>query len=226
MLGASPFPPTLEISGGAERFCVRRIFAVGRNYAAHAREMGNDPDREAPVFFTKIPDGLVPSGAAVPYPPKTKDLHFEVELVVAIGEDGANLSIAASRARIFGYAVGVDLTRRDLQAAARAAGGPWDMAKSFDACAPCGALSMAAQTQLASAARIILDVNGVRRQDAALSEMIWSPEEIVSKLSETLHLRAGDLIFTGTPAGVGPLQRGDRVEAKIEGLSPLTFSIV
>lgn len=210
-----PPTPSLPILGDARRFPVRRILCVGRNYAAHAREMGADPDREAPFFFSKPADALAPEGGRVPYPSATTDLHHEVELVAAVGAD----------ARIVGWAVGVDLTRRDLQAQAKAAGRPWDAAKGFDASAPVGPLTPADRVG-EPAGRIRLLVDGEVRQDADLSDMIWSPQEVLAKAAELWRLQPGDLIFTGTPEGVGPLRRGARVEASIEGLEPLTFEVV
>jgi fumarylpyruvate hydrolase len=215
-------PPTLAIAGRAERFPVRRIYCVGQNYADHAREMGSDPERQAPFFFSKPADAVVPSGSVLPFPPATENLHHEVELVLALGGGGAGVSVAAAGALVFGCAVGVDLTRRDLQAAAKAAGRPWDMAKGFDRSAPIGAIMVGAPPVAAS---IALSVNGESRQAGQLSDMIWSPAEIVATLSTYVTLAPGDLIFTGTPAGVGPLRRGDGVVARIEGLPELSFSV-
>ena len=207
-------PTSLPVVGGAARFPVRRIFCVGRNYAAHAREMGGDPGREAPFFFTKPADAVVSDGADIPYPSATAELHHEVELVCAIGPGGG----------IFGWAVGVDLTRRDLQAAAKARGGPWDAAKAFDHSAPCGPLTLAADLPEPAGA-ISLAVNGDIRQNGDLADMIWRPAEVVAEASKLWALAPGDLIFTGTPEGVGPLARGDRVEARCAGLAPLSFTV-
>lgn len=203
--------PSLPILGRDQRFPVHRILCVGQNYAAHAREMGQA--RAEPFFFSKPADALVCDGADPTYPSATQDLHHEVELVCAIGEEG----------RIVGWAVGCDLTRRDLQAAAKAAGRPWDAAKGFDQSAPCGALTLGDLPDPAAA--ITLRVNGQARQSGRLDDMVWSPDEIVRKAATLWTVQPGDLIFTGTPEGVGPLMPGDRVEAAIEGLSPLSFTV-
>jgi fumarylpyruvate hydrolase len=203
--------PSLPIAGRSERFPVRRILCVGQNYAAHAREMGHE--RAEPFFFSKPADAVVTDGADPVYPIATSDLHHEVELVCAIGPDGD----------IVGWAVGCDLTRRDLQAAAKAKGRPWDAAKGFDRSAPCGALTMGPLPDPAAA--IALTVNGETRQSGRLDDMIWSPAEVLEKARTLWDVRAGDLIFTGTPEGVGPLVPGDRVEALIAGLSPLSFTM-
>lgn len=209
----SPAPtPSLPIDDDARRLPVRRVLCVGQNYAAHAREMGADPDKPAPFFFSKPADGLVTDGADPAYPPATANLHYEVELVVALGE----------QARPVGWAVGVDLTRRDLQAEAKAKGRPWEAGKAFDQSAPCGALSLVPP---AADAAITLSVNGETRQSGRLSDMIWDVEGILEKAGALWALRPGDLIFTGTPEGVGPLNPGDRVAATIEGLPPLRFTV-
>ena len=217
-----PTPTALPIAGRGERFPVRRIFCVGRNYAAHAREMGADPSREAPFFFSKPAEAVI-TNAEVPYPPMTSDLHHEVELVCAIGGQGANLGSAKAAELIIGWAVGVDLTRRDIQADAKKQGRPWDAAKGFDASAPCGALTLGSLPDPDGA--IGLTVNGAVRQSGRLGDMIWSPAEVVAQASRLWRLKPGDLIFTGTPEGVGPMVRGDRVEASIEGLAPLAFTL-
>ena len=217
-----PAPAALSIAGRSESFPVRRIFCVGRNYAAHAREMGADPSREAPFFFTKPAEAVI-TNAEVPYPPMTSDLHHEVELVCAIGGQGANLGSAKAAELIIGWAVGVDLTRRDIQAEAKSQGRPWDAAKGFDASAPCGALTLGSLPDPDGA--IGLTVNGAVRQSGRLGDMIWSPAEVVAEASRLWRLKPGDLIFTGTPEGVGPMVRGDRVEASIEGLAPLAFTL-
>jgi len=221
-----PAQSSVAVLGSSARFPVRRIFCVGRNYADHVREMGNDPKSEPPVFFTKPADAVVDDGAAIPYATQTANLHFEVELVLAIGKGGASISEADARSHIWGYGVGVDLTRRDLQAAAKKGGAPWDAAKAFDQSAPMSALTPATQAGAIGKGRIWLSVNGETKQDADLSEMIWNVDEIVSQLSRTWKLAPGDLIFTGTPSGVGPIVRGDRVQCGIDGLAPLSFSIV
>lgn len=206
-------PPSLPIVGHRERFAVRRILCVGQNYAAHAREMGSDPTRQSPFFFSKPGDALVADGGDVAYPGATADLHHEVELVCAVGQDGG----------IVGWAVGVDLTRRDLQAEAKSKGRPWDAAKGFDQSAPCGALTLGPLPQPSGAIR--LSVNDQERQASTLNAMIWRPEEILVEAGRLWTLRPGDLIFTGTPEGVGPIVRGDRIVASIDGLAPLEFTL-
>jgi fumarylpyruvate hydrolase len=225
---AVPPPPAVElaIAGSPRAFPVHRIYCVGRNYADHVREMGSDPRSEPPVFFSKPADALVPSGTDVPYPPRTQDLHHEIELVIALGGGGRDLSVADAPALIFGYAVGNDLTRRDLQAAAKKAGQPWDLAKGFDASAPVSPLRLAAETGPLSQGRIWLEVNGVLRQQADIADMIWSVPEIIAELSTYFELRPGDLIFTGTPAGVGALLPGDRVRGGVDGVGTLEHGIV
>lgn len=223
---APPTPPSVAVAGGKTRFPVRRIFCVGRNYAAHAREMGKDPDQEPPFFFTKPADAVVDSGATLPYPPETEDLHYEVELVVAIGVGGSNIAEARAAQHIWGYGVGVDLTRRDLQNAAKALGRPWDWAKAFDRSAPCGPIARARDIGHPTQGRIWLAVNGVLKQDGALQDMIWTPPAIIAVLSRSMDVRPGDLIFTGTPAGVGALQPGDQVDAGVEDIGDVRFSLI
>ena len=222
---APPMAPSVEIAGASTRFPVHRIYCVGRNYAAHAREMGADPAREPPFFFSKPADAVVPNGASVPYPPRTANLHHEIELVVAIGEGGRNIPVASALAHVFGYAVGNDLTRRDLQAAAKAQGQPWDTSKGFDHSAPITAIRRVADVGHPARGAIWLEVNGQPRQRADLCEMIWSVPEIVSELSMLYELKPGDLVFTGTPAGVGPLVRGDSLVGGVEGLDTLRTTI-
>jgi len=218
--------PSVEVAGTDERFPVHRIYCVGRNYAKHAREMGMDPDREPPFFFAKPADALVANGTPVPYPPRTANLHHEIELVVAIGTGGRDIPLANALAHVYGYAVGLDLTRRDLQAAARDQGRPWDVAKGFDHSAPMSAIRPAAEMGHPEQGAIWLDVNGETRQRANLSEMIWSVPEIVAELSTYFELRPGDLVFTGTPEGVGPVRRGDSLVGGIDGLETLRITIV
>ena len=205
--------PTVPVQESDRPFPVRRILCVGRNYAAHRREMGGD-DRDPPFFFSKPADAVVLPGADVPYPTATSDLHHEIELVVAIGEGGS----------IFGFAVGVDLTRRDLQNGFKAKGQPWDAAKGFDASAPISAI--VPTTGVIPQGRIVLRVNGETRQEGEVADMIWSVEEILVEAGRLWKLEAGDLIFTGTPEGVGPLARGDRVEGSVEGVGALSFRII
>lgn len=221
----------LPIAGDARRFPVRRIYCVGRNYAEHAREMGaldQAEGREPPFFFAKPGDALVAGEGelAVAYPPATANLHHEVELVVALAAGGANLAVDAAPGLIFGYGTGLDLTRRDLQARAKEKGHPWDMGKGFDQSAVCAALMPAAQIGHPQQGAIWLKVNGEFRQHGDLAQMGWKVAEIVARLSALVRLEAGDLIFTGTPAGVGPLQRGDLLEAGIDGLPGLNARIV
>jgi fumarylpyruvate hydrolase len=223
---ASPAAPTVEIAGRTERFPVHRIYCVGRNYAAHAREMGMDPDREPPFFFSKPADAIVANGVAVPYPPRTANLHHEIELVVAIGRGGRSIAVDDALDHVYGYAVGNDLTRRDLQFAARESGKPWDTSKGFDHSAPITAIRPASETGHFQRGAIWLQVNGQDRQRADVAELIWSVPEIVAELSTFYELIPGDLVFTGTPAGVGPLQRGDEVVGGIDGLSVLRTRIV
>ena len=218
-----PASPAVPVEGEAAAFPVRRILCVGRNYAAHRREMGGD-DRDPPFFFAKPADAIVPPGGAVPYPPATFNLHHEIELVVALGAGGAEVSVERALELVFGYAVGVDLTRRDLQAAARDKGQPWESAKGFDAAAPVSAIRRWAGAP--PAGRIRLSVNGQSRQDATVDAMIWSVAEIIAEASKLWRLEAGDLIFTGTPEGVGPLVRGDRIDGEVEGVGRLAFEVV
>jgi fumarylpyruvate hydrolase len=219
----SPLPvPVVPVEGLAADFPVRRILCVGRNYAAHRREMGGD-DRDPPFFFAKPADVIVPPGRDPAYPSATANLHHEIELVVAIGAGGRDIRVSDALGYIYGYAVGVDLTRRDLQSAARDKGQPWDASKGFDESAPISAIRPwnGAPPQ----GRITLSVNGQVRQDAVAADMIWSVPEIVAEASKLWALAAGDLIYTGTPEGVGPLVRGDRVEGEVEGVGALTFTV-
>lgn len=214
----------LEIAGREELFPVHRVYCVGRNYAAHAREMGHDPEREPPFFFSKPPDAVT-QAASVPYPPRTTELHHEVELVVAIGRRGRDIEVSRAGMHIYGYAVGVDLTRRDLQAAAKRRGRPWDTAKGFDQSAPVSAIVPAADAGHPGNGSIQLSVDGEIRQQGDLADMIWSVPEIVAELSGYFELQPGDLVFTGTPAGVGALERGSRVACSIDGVGVLEFSV-
>ena len=215
-----PPQPSLATADG-RRFAVRRIFCVGRNYADHSREMGHDPLAEPPFYFTKPADAVVPSGATIPYPPATQDLHHEAELVVALGLGGSNIAESDAASHIWGHACGNDLTRRDLQAAAKAARRPWDMAKGFDASAVVGLLHPGAMGDAA----ITCTVDGKPTQSARLSDMIWPVPAIIAHLSRLITLAPGDLIFTGTPAGVGPLTRGQTCTVAIDGLTPATITI-
>lgn len=218
---AAPVPVTLPIAGTSLRFPVRRVFCVGRNYADHVREMGGNPDREAPFFFTKPADALVESGATIPFPPATSDLHHEAELVVALGAGGAMVSEDAAAGLIFGHAAGNDLTRRDLQAEAKAARRPWDMAKGFD---HSGVLGLIHPGPVADGVIRCL-VGDTLRQEARLSDMIWPVAAIIAHLSRLVTLAPGDLIYTGTPAGVGALRRGETCRVEIDGLSPAVIHL-
>ncbi len=218
--------PTVSIVGEEKIFPVRRIYCVGRNYADHAREMGHDPDREPPFFFSKPADGLVVGGASVLYPPLTEDLHYEGELVVALAGGGRDLSREEAESAIFGYAVGNDLTRRDMQAEAKALRRPWDLSKGFDGSAVLGPISPAAMVGPCTNGRIASYVNGELRQEADLSQMIWPVVDVIQFLSRSVALAAGDLIMTGTPAGVGSLKRGDVVRVEIEKLGQIETHIL
>ena len=222
----APAAPSLAVAGSSARFPVHRIYCVGRNYAAHAREMGANPDREPPFFFSKPADAVVAAGTAVPYPPRTTDLHHEIELVVAIGKGGRDIAVANALEHVFGYAVGVDLTRRDLQTESKKAGKPWDTAKGFDASAPVSEVQPVSRIGHPARGRIWLDVNGERRQTGDVSDLIWSVPETIAELSTFFALAPGDLIFTGTPAGVAALKPGDRLAGGVEGVTTLELSIV
>jgi len=222
------FPPTIPavpINGRAEQFPVHRIYCVGRNYAAHAREMGANPDREPPFFFAKPADAIVLNNARIPYPSRTSNFHHEIELVVAIGKSGRDIAVAHALEHVYGYAVGNDLTRRDLQADAKDHGRPWDTSKGFDRAAVISAITPAAQSGHLRSGRIWLKVNGQMRQQADLSELIWSVPEVIAELSTFFELQPGDLIYTGTPAGVAALEKGDRIEGGIDGLDELITTI-
>ncbi|NBC33358.1 MAG: FAA hydrolase family protein [Alphaproteobacteria bacterium] len=225
-----PPQPSLPVLGTDAVFPVHRIYCVGRNYAAHAREMGSDPALEPPVFFTKPADAIVPvSGpepAAIPYPPATENLHHEIELVVALGEGGRDIEADRANALIYGYAVGLDMTRRDLQNAAKAVGGPWDMAKAFDSSAPCSVITPAVAIGHPAAGVVRLSVNGTVRQQGDLADLIWSVPLVIAHLSRLVTLAPGDLIFTGTPEGVGPVVRGDRLDGEVAGVGALAITLV
>jgi fumarylpyruvate hydrolase len=206
-------------------FPVRRIYCVGRNYRAHALEMGADPDRESPFFFQKPADAIVPDGARLAYPPLTERLEHEIELVAAIGAGGSNVKVAEAGRLVFGYAVGLDMTRRDLQAQAKKAGRPWDMGKGFDQSAPCGAITPAAAAGAMQQGAIWLKVNGELRQSSDIAQMIWNLEEVIAELSRYMRLLPGDLIYTGTPEHVGKVQRGDVLQGHVDGLTDLNVVI-
>ncbi|MBK4718949.1 fumarylacetoacetate hydrolase family protein [Azospirillum sp. YIM DDC1] len=216
--------PTVPVAGG-DPFPVRRIYCVGRNYAAHAREMGADPDREPPFFFMKPADAIVADGTAIPYPPRTANLHHEIELVVAIGTGGRDIPVERALDHVYGYGVGLDMTRRDLQNAAKKEGKPWDMGKGFDQSAPCGTLRRAADIGHPDKGAVTLSVNGEPRQKGDLSDLIWTVSETISYLSGLVELQPGDLIYTGTPEGVGPVVAGDRLEGAVEGVGSIAVTI-
>ena len=221
---APPPQATIAVAGSDQVFPVRRVWCVGRNYEEHIKEMGHDV-RDPPFFFAKPPDALVPDGSTIPYPSLTKDLHFEVELVAALKSGGRNIPVDKANDCIWGYAVGIDLTRRDLQIASRDMKRPWEVGKFFDNSAPCGALKSASEIGHPSKGFIRLKANGKVRQDGDLAQMIWNVPETINKLSEMVELKAGDVIFTGTPSGVGQTVAGDKLECEIEGVGTLTVTI-
>jgi fumarylpyruvate hydrolase len=219
-----PATPTLAVAGISQVFPVRRVWCVGRNYIEHIREMGQD-ERAPPFFFAKPADALVADGSQVPYPPLTKDLHFEVELVVALKGGGRAVSPDRALGLVYGYAVGIDLTRRDLQIASRDVKRPWEIGKAFDASAPCGPLRPAEEIGHPATGRIHLAVNGSVRQDGDLRQLIWSVPEVIAQLSTQVALSAGDLIFTGTPSGVGAVVPGDKLRGEVEGVGKIEVTI-
>ena len=219
-------PAVLPVNDSDQLFPVRRVYCVGRNYAAHAIEMGGDPDRELPFFFQKNPDNIILQGEAFPYPSESSDVHFEVEMVIAIGKGGSDISVDSALDHVFGYAVGLDMTRRDLQAAAKKDGRPWEIAKAFEKSAPCSAIMPSSQIGHPDAGEIYLDVNGERKQTGNLNQLIWKTPEIIAYLSKLFTLAPGDLIFTGTPAGVGPVKKGDVMQAHLEAIGSLQVAVV
>jgi fumarylpyruvate hydrolase len=219
-----PPQPVIAIAGSDKLFPVRRIWCVGRNYVEHIREMGQD-ERLPPFYFAKPADAVVPDGATVPYPSLTKDMHHEVELVVALESGGRNIKVDKALDTIWGYGVGIDLTRRDLQIASRNQQRPWEIGKAFDYSAPCGALRPASEIGHPSKGRITLKANGKIRQDGDLNQMIWNTPEIIANLSEMVALEPGDIIMTGTPSGVAATVAGDKLECEIEGVGKLTVTI-
>lgn len=216
----------IAVAGTKQRYPVRRIYLVGRNYAEHAREMGHDPDREPPFFFQKPADVLLPSGSDFPYPVKSEDVHHEIELVVAMGRGGANISENGALDCVYGYAAGIDMTRRDLQAEMKKMGRPWEVGKAFEYSAPISEVAPASKIGHPDRGRIWLEVNGELRQQGDLSQLIWSVPETISVLSGYFTLAPGDLIFTGTPAGVGPVKRGDDLTGGVEGVGEVEIRIV
>ena len=223
-----PVPPiaTLPVEGTQARFPVHRIYCVGRNYAEHAREMGGDPTRESPFFFVKPADAIVSDGNNFPYPTQTEDVHHEIELVVALARGGKDIATDAALACVYGYAVGLDMTRRDLQAAAKKLGRPWETSKGFDHSAPVGPLAPAATIGHPTSGAIWLKVNGEPRQRGDLAQLIWKVPEVIAHLSSLFTLAPGDLIYTGTPAGVGSVRRGDALEGGIDGVGTLRITVV
>lgn len=221
-----PHVSSLPIIGSDQRFPIRRVFCIGRNYAEHAREMGSSVDTSAPMFFCKPADAVVSDGADVPYPQATSDLHHEVEMVIALGQGGRDLVAEQTEALIWGYGVGLDLTRRDLQAKAKAKGHPWDTAKAFDGSAPVSALCPASHARPHAETRLALTVNGELRQQTTLADMVHGVPEILIALSGLFELKPGDLIFTGTPAGVAAMQRGDCFHASLDGIAELHGRII
>jgi fumarylpyruvate hydrolase len=226
MTYAIEFPgvTTLPVAESNQLFPVGRIYCVGRNYAEHAREMGHDPDREPPFFFMKPADAIVPNGVTIPYPQKTKDLHHEIEMIVAIGKGGANIPVEKALDHVFGYGVGLDMTRRDLQGEAKKMGRPWEMGKAFDNSAPCTTLKTVAMVGHPAKGAIWLKVNGEVKQKGDLAEMIWNVPETISYLSHLITLRPGDIIMSGTPAGVGPCKAGDKLEGHVDGVGDLAVT--
>ena len=222
----APPIPSLPVEGSSARFPVHRIYCVGRNYADHAREMGGDPDREPPFFFCKPADAIVSDGRDFPYPGQTDDVHHEMEFVVALGKGGADIAVDRALDHVYGYAAGLDMTRRDLQAAAKKLGRPWDTGKGFDCAAPCGRIMPAARIGHPASGAIWLKVNGEVRQRGDLAQLIWKVPEVIAYLSTLFTLAAGDLIYTGTPAGVGPVRRGDALEGGVDGVGTLALKVV
>ena len=220
-----PQTPAVPVKGRDEHFPVHRIYCVGRNYAAHAREMGSNPDREPPFFFTKPATAIVQNNTTIPYPPRTANLHHEIELVVALHKGGTDIAVANALEHVFGYAVGNDLTRRDLQSEAKDKGRPWDTAKAFDHSAPITAITPASDSGHFSTGKIWLKVNGELRQQADIAELIWSVPEVIAELSTLFELAPGDLIYTGTPAGVAAVKSGDRLEGGVDGLDTLVTTL-
>jgi len=217
--------PSVAVAGSSDRFPVRRIFCVGRNYAAHAREMGKDPDREPPFFFLKPADAVVDDGASIAYPPETSNLHYEAELIVAIGKAGRDIAPEAALDHVWGYGIGLDMTRRDLQNAAKDLGRPWDWGKGFDKSAPIGPIHPVSAVGHIDKGRIWLAVDGVTKQDSDVSKLIWPIADVISIASRSMELRPGDLIMTGTPEGVGEVKAGQTMTLGVEGLGEMTIHI-
>ncbi|WP_277024580.1 fumarylacetoacetate hydrolase family protein [Paracoccus hibiscisoli] len=217
---------SVPVRGTSDRFPVHRIYCVGRNYAAHAVEMGHDPDKEPPFFFQKSPSNLVTDGRDFSYPPATEDVHHEIELVVALVSGGSNIPVAEALDHVFGYGVGLDMTRRDIQAELKRMSRPWDAAKAFEQSAPCSEIVPASQIGHPERGAIWLKINGEIRQEGDLDQLIWKTAEVIAHLSGLFELRAGDLIMTGTPSGVGSVHRGDKLHGHVEGVGDLTCTVV
>lgn len=220
-----PQQPSLPIAGSDALFPVRRVYCIGRNYAAHAVEMGHDPNREAPFFFQKNPDNLSPSDR-FPYPPKSSDVHHEAEIAVMLKSGGSDIPVDAALDHVFGYALALDMTRRDLQAQQKKAGRPWEIAKAFEHSAPVGPIHTVTEVGHPTQGRIALTVNGALRQEGDLNQMIWKVPEMIACLSDYFELAAGDVILSGTPSGVGPVQRGDAMHLEVEGLGAMSVTVV
>lgn len=220
-----PGIPTLPVEGSDKLFPIHRIYCVGRNYAEHAIEMGHDPNKEPPFFFQKNPDNVITDGT-FPYPDKSSDVHFELEMLVAIGKGGVNIPVESALDHVWGYGVGLDMTRRDLQGEAKKLGRPWEVGKAFEASAPCSALVPASAIGHPAAGKVWLNVNGTQRQVGDLNQMIWKVPEMISYLSGLFELQPGDVIMSGTPAGVGAIVRGDVMEGGVDGVGTLTVKVV
>ncbi|TCQ81966.1 fumarylpyruvate hydrolase [Ochrobactrum sp. BH3] len=222
----APSPqPFVPVKGTEARFPVHRIYCVGQNYADHAIEMGGDPTRNPPFFFQKNPDNLVINGSDFPYPPKTEDVHHEIELVVALKTGGSDIPVETALDHVYGYAVGIDMTRRDLQAVAKKAGHPWEVAKAFEHSAPCSAIVPVSEIGHPQSAAIALKINGEQRQAGDLNQMIWKVPETIAYLSSLFVLQPGDLIYTGTPAGVGAVKRGDLLQGNVDGVGTISVKV-
>ncbi len=218
--------PTIPVAGSDALFPVRRIYCVGRNFAEHAIEMGHDPDKEPPFFFQKNPDSIVPPGGDFPYPSESSDVHHEIELVVALKSGGVDIPVEAALDCVFGYGVGLDMTRRDLQAVAKKMGRPWEIAKSFEASAPCSAIHPVSEIGHPTEGGLRVAVNGETRQTGDLNQMIWKVPEMIAYLSRLFELKPGDVIFAGTPAGVGQVERGDLIEGSVDGVDSISVKVV
>jgi fumarylpyruvate hydrolase len=222
---APPTVPTVPVRNSDRLFPVHRIYCVGRNYAEHAIEMGHDPNREAPFFFQKNPDTIVKNGGDFPYPDASKDVHHELEMVVALKSGGKNIAVDAALDHVFGYAVGLDMTRRDLQGEAKKAGRPWEVGKAFEAAAPCSEIVPASEIGHPSKGAVWLKINGETKQKGDLDQLIWKVPEMIAYLSGLFELKAGDLIYSGTPAGVGPVKRGDALHGGVDGVGELKITV-